>query len=255
MQPPAAATYYGSNSWLLEIAGLRVLVDPWLVDALVFPPGPWLLKGELPHPWPIPEALDLLLLTQGLADHAHPATLALLPKDLPVVASPSAAKVVKGLGFSQVISLSPGQSHQVQSLQIQATAGARVPLVENGYLLDWPQGSLYLEPHGVLDPALPQRRVDTVISPVIDLGLPLAGNFITGASVLPTLIERFQPQQVLASTTGGDVQFSGLISRFLMASDSNPPSATVGDGDGDGDQSRITMPVPGQPVMLTSTQG
>ena len=111
MQPPAAATYFGSNSWLLEIAGLRVLVDPWLVDALVFPPGPWLLKGELPQPWPIPEHLDLLLLTQGLADHAHPATLARLPKDLPVVGSAAAAKVVKGLGFSQVTSLSPGQHH------------------------------------------------------------------------------------------------------------------------------------------------
>ena len=249
MQPPAAATYFGSNSWLLEIAGLRVLVDPWLVDALVFPPGPWLLKGELPQPWPIPEHLDLLLLTQGLADHAHPATLARLPKDLPVVGSAAAAKVVKGLGFSQVTSLSPGQQHQQGDLLIQASAGARVPLVENGYLLEWPEGSLYLEPHGVLDPALPQRPVDTVISPVIDLGLPLAGNFITGASVLPDLIDRFQPQQVLASTTGGDVQFSGLISRFLEASAPDTQPNTNADG------SMITMPVPGQPIMLKSTKG
>jgi len=249
MQPPAAATYFGSNSWLLEIAGLRVLVDPWLVDALVFPPGPWLLKGELPQPWPIPEHLDLLLLTQGLADHAHPATLARLPKDLPVVGSAAAAKVVKGLGFSQVTSLSPGQHHQQGDLHIQASAGARVPLVENGYLLEWPEGSLYLEPHGVLDPALPQRPVDTVISPVIDLGLPLAGNFITGASVLPDLIDRFQPQQVLASTTGGDVQFSGLISRFLEASATGTEPTTVAS------DSRITMPVPGQPIMLKSTKG
>lgn len=247
MSSSATATYFGSNSWLLEIAGLRVLVDPWLVDALVFPPGAWLLKGELPNPWPIPEALDLLLLTQGLADHAHPATLALLPKDLPVVGSPAAAKVARGQGFTQVTSLSPGQSHQVKNLQIQATAGARVPLVENGYLLDWSQGSLYLEPHGVLDPSLPQRAVSTVITPVIDLGLPLAGNFITGASVLPALIERFQPQQVLASTTGGNVQFSGLISRFLQA-DGQP----VETGNTD---ARITTPIPGQPIMLTTPQG
>ena len=161
----------------------------------------------------------------------------------------AAAKVVKGLGFSQVTSLSPGQQHQQGDLLIQASAGARVPLVENGYLLEWPEGSLYLEPHGVLDPALPQRPVDTVISPVIDLGLPLAGNFITGASVLPDLIDRFQPQQVLASTTGGDVQFSGLISRFLEASAPGTEPTTVADGCG------ITMPVPGQPIMLKSTKG
>ena len=129
MTSAAAATYFGSNSWLLEINGLRVLVDPWLVDALVFPPGAWLLKGELPQPWPIPEQLDLLLLTQGLADHAHPATLQQLPKTLPVVASPAAAKVVKSLGFSQVTCLSPGEQHHAGGLTIQATAGARVPML------------------------------------------------------------------------------------------------------------------------------
>ena len=245
MSTAATATYFGSNSWLLEIHGLRVLVDPWLVDALVFPPGAWLLKGELPHPWPIPEQVDLLLLTQGQADHAHPATLEQLPRTLPVVASPAAAKVVTTLGFTQVTSLRPGERHQAGELTIQATAGARVPMVENGYLLDWPGGSLYLEPHGVLDPTLPRREVSTVISPVIDLGLPLVGNFITGASMMPALIERFSPQQVLASTTGGDVRFTGVISRLLKAdgAETMAPSDDL-----------ITTPVPGEPVMLAGAQ-
>lgn len=53
-----------------------------------------------------------------------------------------------------------------------------------------------------------------MITPVVDLGLPLLGDFITGAKVLPELMQRFQPQRVLASTTGGDVRFSGLISGF-----------------------------------------
>ena len=69
----------------------------------------------------------------------------------------------------------------------------------------------------MLDPSLEERPVQTVITPVVDLGLPLVGNFITGASVMPDLISRFQPQQVLASTTGGDVRFSGLISKVLEA--------------------------------------
>ncbi len=246
MASAAAATYFGSNSWLLEVNGLRVLVDPWLVDALVFPPGAWLLKGELSKPWPIPEHLDLLLLTQGLADHAHPATLAQLPKALPVVASPAAAKVVKALGFQHVTSLCPGEQHIAGDLIIQATAGARVPMVENGYLLDWTGGSLYLEPHGVLDSNLPKRTVNTVISPVIDLGLPLAGNFITGASVMPDLIERFSPQQVLASTTGGDVRFTGLISSLLNADAGESMAST---------DALITTPVPGEPIMLMTTPG
>ena len=44
------ATYFGANGWLLEIADCRVLVDPWLSGPLVFPPGAWMLRGELPHP-------------------------------------------------------------------------------------------------------------------------------------------------------------------------------------------------------------
>lgn len=213
----ATATYLGANGWLLEVEGLRVLVDPWLVGDLVFPPGPWLLKGTMPELQPVPESLDLLLLTQGLQDHAHPDTLATLSKDLTVVGSAAAAKVAQRLGFSSVQTLAPGDCTERGALRIRATAGAAVPAVENGYLLDWPGGSLYLEPHGVLDSSVEARPVQTVITPVVDLGLPLVGNFITGATVMPDLIRRFQPQQVLASTTGGNVRFSGLISKALEA--------------------------------------
>ena len=95
----ATATYLGANGWCLDVAGFRVLVDPWLVGPLVFPPGPWLLKGEMPTMQPVPECIDLLLLTQGLQDHAHPETLSMLSKDLPVVGSAAAAKVAKRLGY------------------------------------------------------------------------------------------------------------------------------------------------------------
>jgi L-ascorbate metabolism protein UlaG (beta-lactamase superfamily) len=239
------ATYFGANGWLLEIAGVRVLLDPWLRGDLVFPPGPWLLKGELPQERAIPEALDLLLLTQGLADHAHPDTLKLLPKTLPVVASPAAARVAQRFGFSSITSLPPGEHTRVGELTIQATAGAAVPMVENGYLLDWPQGSLYLEPHGVLDPKLPKRLVDTVITPVVDLGLPLLGDFITGAKVLPALMQRFQPQRVLASTTGGDVRFSGLISGLLQGSEETDAKPDWPEG------CRVVVPNPGLAIPLT----
>ena len=216
-----AATYLGANGWLLEIAGLRVLLDPWLSGALVFPPGAWLLKGEMPELMPIPDQIDLLLLTQGLPDHAHPETLQTLSKQIPVVASAAATRVVQRLGFETITELRPGDTTTIADLKIQATAGAAVPAVENGYLLDWPEGSLYLEPHGVLDPAIDQRSVDTLITPVVDLGLPMLGAFITGARVMADLISRFQPKTVLASTTGGDVKFSGIISSLLNSTDAS----------------------------------
>ena len=60
------ATYLGANGWLLEIGPLRVLGDPWLTGTLEFPPGPWFFQGELSQPQPVPQQLDLLLLSQGL---------------------------------------------------------------------------------------------------------------------------------------------------------------------------------------------
>jgi L-ascorbate metabolism protein UlaG (beta-lactamase superfamily) len=160
-------------------------VDPWLTGPLEFPPGPWFFRGELPCERPAPEGLDLLLLTQGLDDHCHPASLALLPNDLPVVGSPSAAAKARGLGFRHVHALKHGDCHRLGELRITATAGAPVPQVENGYLLEHPSGRLYLEPHGYLAPDLPAQPLDAVITPVVDLGLPLAGAFGRASSPTP----------------------------------------------------------------------
>ena len=221
------ATYYGANGWLLEIGGLRVLVDPWLTGPLRFPPGAWFFEGQLPQSQPVPADLDLLLLTQGLDDHAHPDTLQLLPRSLPVVGSLSAAAKVRDLGFERVTALRPGEQHRHGELLITATAGAPVPQVENGYLLDHPKGSLYLEPHGYLPADLPARSLDAVITPVVDLGLPVAGAFVRGQAVLPALLERFTPRTVLASTAGGDVSFSGFLTRLLWMKGSPAEAAAA----------------------------
>ncbi len=222
-------TYYGANGWLLQFetpgtAPLRVLLDPWLVGELRFLPGDWFFRGTLPQPWPVPDAIDLLLLTQGLPDHAHPPTLEQLPRSIPVVGSASAAAVARRLGFTAVTALAPGQdcrpsgvNGQPSGLEITATAGAPVPQVENGYLLRHPAARLYVEPHGFLPAAtaLPPQPLDAVITPVVDLGLPLAGAFVRGRSVLPQLMERFQPRTVLASTAGGGVRYAGLLNHLL----------------------------------------
>jgi hypothetical protein len=247
-----AATYFGANGWLLDFDGLRVLVDPWLCGELVFPPGRWLFAGSLPHPWPIPADLDLLLLTQGLPDHCHPPTLERLDRDLPVVGSATAAQRVRQLGFRDVTALAPGQTHQLREIRIRATAGAPVPQVENGYRLDHPAGSLYLEPHGYLDPDLESEPLAAVITPVVDLALPLAGAFVRGRQVLPQLLERFRPATVLASTAGGDVRFSGLLTRALNQQGSSAEAAALAAAAAASGQGapRFIDPIPGQAYRL-----
>ena len=238
------ATYLGANGWLLEIGRLRLLIDPWLRGELVFPPGPWLLRGQLGKPLPAPHHLHLLLLTQGLADHCHAPSLELLPADLPVVGSVSAAKRARQLGFTTVTALVPGERHALGELTVTATAGASVPGVENGYLLSHPQGRLYLEPHGFLAEDLPVQALDAVISPVVDVCLPLVGAILKGRQVLPQLLERFTPLTVLASATGGDVRFSGLISKLFQQKGTLAEAARAVERSGEG--RRLLDPVPGK---------
>ncbi len=212
---PCYATYFGSNGWLIEFDEFRVLIDPWLTGSLSFPLGSWFFEGKLTNEQVIPKDIDLLLLTQGLADHAHVPTLEKIPRLTKVIGSASAVKVVQRLGFEKVKCLKPLEKIHINKLLVQATAGAAAPNLENGYLLNHPLGSIYLEPHGFLDARISPRRLDAVITPVVNLRLPFAGTFINGANVLPELINRFHPRTILASTIGGDAKFTGLISGYI----------------------------------------
>ncbi|MFM7716189.1 MAG: MBL fold metallo-hydrolase, partial [Microcystis sp.] len=73
-------TWLDSNSWLIEIGGKRLLLDPWLVGSLTFGNLTWLFEGKKTANHAIPEHIDLILLSQGLEDHAHPPTLQVLDR-------------------------------------------------------------------------------------------------------------------------------------------------------------------------------
>ena len=191
------------------------MIDPWLNGDLTFPPGDWLIKGELGKEIEIPRSIDLLLLTQGQPDHAHPPTLEKINKSIPIIASQAASNVVSNIGFTEINTLKPGEAFKKNNINIQATSGASVPNIENGYIIESGQDSIYIEPHGFLDKQIKPRNIDLLITPVIDFSLPLAGKFIRGKTVLPKLLKLFNPTTVLASTTGGDITFTGLINNLI----------------------------------------
>ena len=101
------------------------------------------------------------------------------------------------------------------NLTIQATEGASVPNIENGYIIDSGLDSIYIEPHGFLDKELKPRKIDLIITPVIDFSLPIAGKFIKGKTVLPQLLKLFKPATIMASTTGGNITFTGIINKLI----------------------------------------
>ena len=227
------ATYYGANGWLIELDKTRILIDPWLNGDLTFPPGDWLIKGKLAKEIDIPTDINYLLLTQGQPDHAHPPTLEKINRDIPVIGSVSACNIVSKIGFTKIHKLKPGESFKNNNLSIKATSGASVPNIENGYIIDLNSNSVYIEPHGFLDKKLSPRKIDLIITPVIDFSLPFAGKFIKGKSVLPHLLKLFNPSTIMASTTGGEIIFTGIINNLIKVDGSVENVNLIGNYDTD----------------------
>lgn len=215
-------TYFDSNSWLIEIDGKRILLDPWLVGKLVFSNQSWLFEGKKNNPQPIPENIDLILLSQGLEDHAHPPTLKELDKNIPVVASPNAAKVVKELGYQEIAVLEHQETHQIEGVEIKAVPGSPIgpTLVENGYIITGLESgkNIYYEPHGYHSDAIKEQTdIDVIITPIIDLKLPLLGAVIKGQKTALQLCQKLHPQVILSTAAGGDIDFKGIINSVLSA--------------------------------------
>ena len=215
------ATYLGSNGWIIEFKKIKIVIDPWLLGELVFPPGSWFFKGTLKDEIPTPKNIDLILLTQGLPDHCHIPTLKKFPKNTKIICSKSASKVLNELNFESINIMEPGENLKFDDIKIEATSGAAVPQIENGYILESNDGSFYIEPHGFLDNKLKPRKLDAVITPTKNLELPMLGSFVKGADVIPRLVKLFNPSYILSSTTGGDAQFSGILNNFISLEEYN----------------------------------
>ncbi|KVH97619.1 hypothetical protein Ccrd_000311 [Cynara cardunculus var. scolymus] len=182
-------TYLEGNSWLWEVGGVKILVDPILVGNLDF--GiPWLYDASKKYLknfqlTDLPE-VNCLLITQSLDDHCHLKTLKPLSQKLPnlkVIATPNAKTLLDPL-FNNVIYLEPGENSEIQTsegsyVKVRATAG---PVLgppwqrpENGYIVTSPRQKLclYYEPHCVYnDEIIGKEQADIVITPVIKQLLP-----------------------------------------------------------------------------------
>jgi L-ascorbate metabolism protein UlaG (beta-lactamase superfamily) len=247
-------TWLDSNSWLIEMADLRILLDPWLVDDLAFGNAKWFFRGYRQHDRQIPENIDLILLSQGLEDHAHPPTLKALDKSIPVIGSPAAAQVAKTLGFQTVTPLEHNATSIVADrLEIQATEGSPVGPTskENGYLLkDIRQGTtLYYEPHGYHPEALKQQApIDVVLAPMIDLSITPGLPIIKGSKSAINLAQWVKPQVMLPTAAGGDIDFSGVLIKLLKASGS--PAFVQGQLTEAGLATQVIDPQPGNRLEI-----
>ena len=215
------ATYLGSNGWLIKFQKTKLIIDPWLRGDLIFPPGEWFFKGSLGEEILIDKDIDIILLTQGLPDHCHVPTLKMFRKDIPIICPKSATDTLEKIGFSSITMLKPTEKTNLFNLSFEASAGAPVPQIENGYIVkDDQDNGFYIEPHGYLDENLNKQNLLAVITPTKNLELPLVGSFVKGADVIPKLIKKFNPKFILSSTVGGDATYSGFLNNFISVKES-----------------------------------
>ncbi|MGL5060476.1 MAG: MBL fold metallo-hydrolase [Microcoleus sp.] len=259
MQTPVKLTRIDLNSWIFHIGGQTILVDPWLVDPLVFYGQPWLFTAY--HNTPVaftPQTLppiDLLLISQGLDDHCHKPTLEKLDRTIPAIASPTAAKVLDSLGYTNITSLANWQEFNYQEkLQIIAVPGAEIQpgQEENGYLLkDLSSGeTLYYEPHLPPLEKVKQKidRVDAAITPIIGQIFPFLGQIISGPKEALNLAQTLKPKYFLP-TTMGDIKASGILPMFVRSIGSIPEFRNLLANSGLATQ--LLEPEPGETIEIS----
>ncbi|XP_058193680.1 uncharacterized protein LOC131310592 isoform X2 [Rhododendron vialii] len=225
-------TYLEGNSWLWDVCGLKILVDPILEGNLDF--GiPWLYDAAKKflknfQLTDLPE-VDCLLITQSLDDHCHLKTLKPLSQKLPnlrVIATPNAKSLLDPL-FSNVTYLEPGETSEIEAIngsqvKVRATAG---PVLgppwqrpENGYLVISPQDqlTLYYEPHCVYNKNfLEKERADIVISPVIKQLLP-SFTLVSGQEDAVQLAKMLGAKFVVPMRNG-DLDAKGLLANLIQS--------------------------------------
>jgi L-ascorbate metabolism protein UlaG (beta-lactamase superfamily) len=118
-------TYVGHATTLIEVDGTRLLTDPVLMSRI----------GYIRRIVPPPSAslhVDAVLISHAHHDHLDLRSLRRLPKDVPVVASPGSARVVRRWTRRQVIEAMVGDRVRLGAVEVLVTPaehdGRRLPL-------------------------------------------------------------------------------------------------------------------------------
>jgi L-ascorbate metabolism protein UlaG (beta-lactamase superfamily) len=214
-------TFIGLNSWLIDIADRRVLIDPWLVDDLVLY-APWLFTAKhrqapIYSPQTLP-SIDLMLISQALDDHCHVPTLSQLSRQIPTIASVSASQKLKKLGFDRVTALAPWQTHTVAGIEVMATPGAKIQTTqENGFTIAAAGTNIYYEPHLATDANTINRLksidFEAIIAPAIGQIFPGLGKVIMNPQDALNLVSALTPRYFLP-TALGEIDTTGLLPKL-----------------------------------------
>lgn len=207
------------SSWLWEINGLKILVDPWFSKSQVdF--HPWFSKqfhldiqpeiAELPHP-------DYLFISHPFSDHCDKETLLLLSPEIPVICLPSIQRKIQKWGhFHQIISLNnaPFQLEKISKTHF-------LDLVHHAYLFSDGLTSMCYAPHGTRQ-IVPSKQANVLLTTVTTYQLPffLGGTVNLGLEKALLLGNKLQVQSIISTHDEAKIQ-KGIVATLSQRTFSN----------------------------------
>ncbi len=172
-------TDIGHSTMLIELAGVKILTDPWFTDptmgVVIHAHGIGMRLEELPD-------LDLILISHGHFDHCDLKALSMLDKSTAVIVSDdkTAARIRK-LGYSDVAVLDPWETRLASGVSVTALPGSH-PTVERTYVMALGGSSIYfggdtrsIEDFGEIGEKFDLR---VALLPINGFSLPLAGKAV-----------------------------------------------------------------------------
>ena len=207
------------NTWLLEMEGLRILVDPWLegeeIDYFSWFNTQW--HRTKPISYELLPEYDVILITQKYPDHFHPQTLLKLqPKK--IIAPISIEKRLKALlPQAEIISMHLQTDEIViNSVEIKWYPTSRkIDPIYDAFMITDKNESLFLATHGYFigkQKITNKKPLKLLISPFNYFQLPfyLGGTVSPGIEGLQHLTENLHPQHIVA-THDEDKHAKGLV--------------------------------------------
>lgn len=230
-------TSLANNTFVLQYKDVRLLIDPWLVDDLIFY-KPGFYRGKKPPSvkgMEVAGRYDAVILTQYLPDHAHPPTLRKIPRSTPVLAPQQALPLLNELGFTNVRVLNYGDTiAPVQSapgVEITAGRGSVVGPPGSPHQLalvfsfaDTADSSstpltVYHEPHGMHDNTFLAKykgKLDVAIAPIVKSKFPILLDYaiVNGSAEALKLCKAVKPRAFMGFDNSGGGQ-TGFLAKFL----------------------------------------
>jgi L-ascorbate metabolism protein UlaG (beta-lactamase superfamily) len=167
---PAAITYVGHATVLIELAGMRLLTDPLLGEGILH------VRRRVPTPAIEElEPLDAILISHAHRDHLDRRSLRLLAGGCPVIVPRGCAPAVRRSGVREVIEIDEGERVAIGEVLVDAVHASHNgrrdpfsrPMAAVGYLL---QGSVSVYFAGDTDLFDGMRdlagRVDVALLPI-----------------------------------------------------------------------------------------